>query len=65
MSEIINVIIACFDGKLQKMLVDLAHISTHNHLQIDLNTRFFCYFFQIGIRLGKQSGHSYVDNKLL
>jgi len=47
------------------MLANLAQISTNNPLWVDLNIRFFCYFFQVGIYLGKWSKHPYVDGKLL
>jgi hypothetical protein len=64
MNEMINAIMACFDGKLQKVLVNLTKISTHNLLWVDFNTRFFCYFSQVGIHLGKQSRCPYIDGKL-
>jgi hypothetical protein len=50
MNETIDSIMAYFDGKLQKMLINLAHISTHNPLWVDLN---ICFFFQIDIHLDK------------
>jgi hypothetical protein len=53
MSEIIDAIMACFDGKLQKMLVNPSQILTHNPLQVDFNNRFFYYFTQVGNHLGK------------
>ncbi len=53
MSEMIDMIKVYFVGKLQKMLVNLAQILTHNPLQVNLNTHVFYCFFQIGIYLGK------------
>jgi hypothetical protein len=64
MSEMINTIKVCFVGKLQKVLVNLTQILTHNPLQVDLNTHVFYCFFQIGIHLGKWNKCPYVDGKL-
>jgi hypothetical protein len=61
MSETINAIIARLDGKLQKMLVNLAEILTHSPLRVDLNTLLFCYFSQVGMHLGKQNMGPYID----
>ncbi len=65
MTKTIDAIKECFVGKLQKVLVNLAHISTHNPLWVDINTYLFYYFFQVSIHLGKQNKHPYVDDKLL
>jgi hypothetical protein len=65
MSETIDAIMAWFDGKLQKMLIYLTKISTHNPSQINFNTHLFCYFSQVGIHIGKRSKCPYIDSKLL
>jgi hypothetical protein len=64
-SEMIDAFIVPFEGKLSKVLVNLAQILPNNSLQVDLNTRFFCYFFQVGIHLVKWNKHPHVDDKLL
>jgi hypothetical protein len=33
-------------------------------LRVNLNAHFFCYFFQVGIHLGKLNKHPYIDDKL-
>jgi hypothetical protein len=65
MNEMIDVITTWLDGKLEKVLVNLVQISTHNPLQVHFNTHLFCYFFQVGIHLNKQSKRPYIDSKLL
>jgi hypothetical protein len=61
----INTFIVPFERKLQKVLVNLAQISTNNPLQVDLNIRLLSYFFQVGIHLAKLVKHPYVNGKLL
>ncbi len=61
----INTFIVPFEGKLQKLFVNLAQISTSNPLRVDFNTHLLCYFSQRGIHLAKLVKHPYVDRKLL
>ncbi len=65
MNETINAITTWLDGKLQKMLANLANILTHNPVWVNLNTCLFYYFFQVDIHLGKLSKHPYIHSKLL
>jgi hypothetical protein len=51
-------------GNCKKMFINLAHISTHNPLWVNLNTCLFNYFSQVGIHIGKQSKRPYINSKL-